>query len=54
MLLAAKVDPKTISKILGHATASFTMDVYTKVAGELTDAAATAIEAYIPRRASTV
>jgi integrase len=50
MLLAAGQPPKVISEILGHATVSFTMDVYTEVAEELADAAAAAIAAYIPRR----
>jgi integrase len=50
MLLAAGQPPKVISEILGHATVSFTMDVYTEVADELADAAAAAIAAYVPRR----
>ncbi len=54
MLLAARVEPKVISKMLGHATTAFTMDVYTEVAEELADAAATAIASFIPRRAKTV
>lgn len=54
MLLAAGVEPKVISKMLGHATTAFTMDVYTEVAEELADAAAAAIAAFIPRRAKTV
>ena len=40
--------------VLGHNTVAFTMDVYTEVAEELADAAAPAIAAYIPRRASNV
>jgi hypothetical protein len=35
-------------------TASSTMDVYAEVAEELTDAAAFAIAAFIPRRAKSV
>lgn len=54
MLLAAGQPPKVISEVLGHSTVAFTMDVYTEVAGELADAAASAIAAYIPRRASNV
>jgi integrase len=50
MLLAARQPPKVISELLGHATVSFTMDVYTEVAEELADAAAAAIAQYIPRR----
>jgi len=50
MLLAAHVEPKVISQMLGHATVAFTMDTYTEVADELADAAAAAIAAYIPRR----
>jgi integrase len=54
MLLAAGQPPKVISEVLGHSTVAFTMDVYTEVAGELADAAASAIAAFIPRRAKTV
>ncbi len=54
MLLAAGVPPKVISEMLGHATVAFTMDVYAEVAEELTEAAAVAIAAFIPRRAKTV
>jgi integrase len=52
MLRAAKVDIKTISAILGHATVSFTDDVYVEVAEEMEAAAAEAIAAYVPRRAA--
>ena len=38
-----------IGEVLGHSTVSFTVDVYTEVAGELAEAAAVAIAAYIPR-----
>jgi integrase len=54
MLLAAGVDIKVISEILGHATSTFTADVYAEVAGELAESAASAIAAYVPRRASNV
>jgi integrase len=54
MLLAAGQPPKVISEVLGHSTVSFTMDVYTEVAEELADAAASAIAAYIPWRATNV
>jgi integrase len=50
MLLAAGQPPKVISEVLGHSTVAFTMDVYTEVAGELADAAASAIAAYVPRK----
>jgi site-specific recombinase XerD len=49
MLLAAGVEPKVISQMLGHATVAFTMDIYTEVAEELAEAAAEAIAAFIPR-----
>jgi len=53
MLLAAGQHIKVISKILGHATSAFTADVYTEVAQELADAAASAIEAFVPRKGRT-
>jgi integrase len=54
MLLAAGQPPKVISQVLGHSTVSFTMDVYTEVAEELADAAASAIAAYVPRKSKIV
>jgi hypothetical protein len=39
---------------MGHATAAFTADVYVTVLDEIAEAAAVAIAAYIPRRASNV
>jgi integrase len=51
MLRAAKVEIKVISEILGHASTSFTDDVYTVVAEELAEQAAQAISAFVPRRA---
>jgi cytochrome c553 len=39
-----------ISAILGHATSAFTADVYTEVAEELAEQAASAIAAYVPRQ----
>jgi integrase len=50
MLRAAKVEIKVISEILGHASTSFTDDVYTVVAEELAEQAALAISAFVPRR----
>ena len=43
---------EVVSEILGHFTAAFTMDVYAVVAEELAEAAAVAIAAFVPRRAS--
>jgi hypothetical protein len=48
MLLAAGVDLKVVSATMGHATA----DVYVTVLDELGEAAASAIEAFVPRKAS--
>jgi integrase len=47
MLLTAKVPTKVISDILGHASTSFTEDVYTVVAEELADEAAQAISRFV-------
>lgn len=49
MLLAAKVPSKVISDILGHASTSFTEDVYTVVAEELAEEAAHAISLFVSR-----
>jgi integrase len=54
MALAAGVPIKAISEMLGHSTSAFTADVYTEVAEELADAAASAIAAYVPRRGKIV
>ena len=54
MLLAAGQPPKVISEVLGHATVAFTMDVYTEVAEELTDAAMAALAAHIRRRSPSL
>ena len=53
MLLAAGQPPKVVSEILGHSTVAFTMNVYAVVAEELAEAAAVAIEAFMPRRNRT-
>jgi integrase len=53
MLLAAGQPPKVVSEILGHSTVAFTMDVYTSVAEELAESAASAIAAYVPRKGRT-
>lgn len=50
MLLAAGVPIKFVSEILGHASTSFTMDVYAVVAEELAEDAARRIAAFIPRQ----
>jgi hypothetical protein len=50
MLLAAGVDLKVVSATMGHATAAFTADVYVTVLDELGEAAASAIEAFVPAR----
>jgi len=51
MLLAADQPTKVVSEVLGHSTVAFTMDVYTPVAEELAESAASAIAAYVPRKA---
>ena len=51
LLLAAGVDLKTVSQILGHSTVAFTADVYAVVAEELEEAAASAVQAIVPRKA---
>jgi integrase len=53
LLIAAGVDLKTVSQILGHSTVAFTADVYAVVAEELEEAAAAAVEAIVPRRKRT-
>lgn len=50
MLLAAGVPMKVVSDVLGHASESFTSDVYAVVAEELAEDAATRIAAFVPRR----
>jgi integrase len=54
MALAAGVPIKAISEMLGHGTSAFTADLYTEVAEELTDAAASAIAVYAPHRCKIV
>ncbi|WP_239331915.1 hypothetical protein [Frankia sp. CiP3] len=41
---------KVVSEILGHASESFTADVYAVVADELAEDAAVKIAAFVPRR----
>lgn len=50
MLIAAGVPDKLVSDVLGHASTSFTKDVYAVVAEELAEAAAVKIAAFVPRR----
>jgi site-specific recombinase XerD len=54
MLLAAGVELKVVSETMGHSTSAFTADVYVTVLEELSEAAAVAIAAFVPRRASNV
>jgi integrase len=54
MLLAAGQPPKVVSEVLGHSSVSFTMDVYTEVAEELAESAASAIAAFVPRKSKIV
>jgi integrase len=54
MLLAAGQPIKVISEILGHATSSFTADVYASVGEELAESAASAIAAFVPRMSGRV
>lgn len=49
MLIAAKVPMKMVSDVMGHASMSFTGDVYAVVAEELAEEAAVAIAAFVPR-----
>ncbi|MEU8752016.1 site-specific integrase [Streptomyces chartreusis] len=50
MLLAAGVDDKFVSEVLGHASVSFTKDVYAVVAEEMAADATRRIAAFIPRQ----
>ena len=40
LAIRSGVDPKTVSSVLGHYSAEFTLDVYTHVTGEMQKAAA--------------
>ncbi|MFE5872134.1 tyrosine-type recombinase/integrase [Streptomyces roseifaciens] len=50
MPIAADVDDKLVSDVLGHASVSFTKDVYAAVAEELAEDAARKISAFVPRQ----
>ena len=52
LLLGAGVDLKVVSTIMGHATAAFTADVYAVVLDEMAEAAASAIEGFVPRNST--
>jgi integrase len=54
MLLAAGAPMKVVSEVLGHASSSFTSDVYAVVAEELAEQAAVAIAVFVPRRSRAV
>ncbi len=45
--LSSGVDPKTLSMILGHTNASFTLDTYTHVTGDMQRQAAAVVEEFI-------
>ena len=49
MQIAAGVQPKVVSENLGHSTVAFMLDVYSEVAEELSEDAATLIAAFIPQ-----
>jgi len=50
MLIAAGCDDKFVSEVLGHASVSFTRDVYQVLAEELAEDATRRIAAFIPRQ----
>lgn len=50
MLIAAGVDDKFVSEVLGHSSVAFTKDVYAVVAEELAEDATRRIAAFIPRQ----
>lgn len=50
MLLASGAPIKLVADVLGHASSSFTSDIYAVVAEELAEAAAVAVAAFVPRR----
>ena len=45
--LTGGVDPKTLSGILGHTNASFTLDTYTYVTGDMQEKAAEIVGDFI-------
>ena len=50
--LTAPVDIKIVQEMLGHSTSAFTRDVYTSVVPEIATAAAEAVAAIVPRKAT--
>ncbi len=47
LALAAGVPPKVVSEMLGHASAAFTLDVYSHVLPHMQDSAAERVEAML-------
>ena len=45
--MANGVDPKTLSSILGHTNASFTLDTYTHVTMDMQQKASTVVESFL-------
>lgn len=50
LALCAGVPPKVVSEMLGHASAAFTLDVYSHVLPHMQDSAAAKVEALLKRR----
>lgn len=50
LALAANVPPKVVSEMLGHASAAFTLDVYSHVLPHMQDSAAAKVEALLTGR----
>ena len=50
LLKRAGIDVKTISNILGHYSAGFTLDTYTHVTGDMKKTAASRIGEMMPQR----
>ena len=47
MAIRSGVDPKTVSSVLGHYSADFTLDIYTHVTGDMQKMAAEKIDNFI-------
>jgi len=50
LALSAGVSPKVVSEMLGHASAAFTLDVYSHVLPHMQDSAAAKVEALLTSR----
>ena len=50
LALSAGVSPKVVSEMLGHASAAFTLDVYSHVLPHMQDSAAEKVEALLTGR----